>query len=101
MNAQELTRKVRNFETIASQELLSAQQRAALREEVSQLHEDISPSATVTKYAVGGAAAGVVLPIVGIFSGGAAGAVYGALQAHRGDVSDARRRLETLLTQLA
>jgi hypothetical protein len=100
MNAQQLSHRVQNFETIAAQELLSAEQRAALREEVSALHETLDPAKTVKRYALGGAAAGVVLPVVGIFSGGALGALYGAYESQRGEIGDVRRRLEALQEQL-
>lgn len=99
MSHDELARKIHNYEILAA-ETMTEIQRGALRDEVQQLHDAISPSRTMTKYALGGAAAGVVLPVVGLFSGGAAGALYGAVRAHGAEMTDARRRLTQLLEQL-
>jgi hypothetical protein len=102
MNIEELTRKVRNYELLAAHAgSMTYEQRAALREEVAELHDAISPSRTMTKYALGGAAAGAVLPVLGLLSGGAAGALWGAVRAHGSEVSDARRRLAQLLEVLS
>jgi hypothetical protein len=102
MNAQELARKVQNFETLAAESAaMNEAQRAALREEVAELLADLSPAKTMTKYAAGGAVAGAVLPVLGLFSGGAAGALWGAYQSHRSDVTSARGRLERILQTLS
>ena len=101
MNAQELARKVHNYETLAAESsTMNDAQRAALRDEVVELLAAISPAKTMTKYAAGGAVAGAVLPVVGLISGGAAGALWGAYQSHRSDVTDARSRLERILVAL-
>jgi hypothetical protein len=80
---------------------MSGDERAALRDEVVELHESIRPSRTMTRYALGGAAAGAVLPVLGLLTGGAAGALWGAVRAHNGPVADARQRLEQLIALLS
>jgi hypothetical protein len=101
MNVEELNRKIHNLETLAGeQNVMSSAQRAALRDEVQQLHDSLSMSKAVKSWALGGAAAGAVLPVLGLFSGGAAGAIYGAYRASRRDTVEARARLQRLLEAL-
>jgi hypothetical protein len=101
MNVEELNRKIHNLETLAGEQTaMSSAQRSALRDEVQQLHDSLSMSKAVTNWAIGGAAAGAVLPVLGLFSGGAAGAIYGAYRANRRDVVEARERLQRLLHAL-
>ena len=102
MDAQELSQKVRNYETLASRaESLRLDERAALRSEVRELYDSLAPSALMKKYGAGGALAGAVLPVIGLFSGGAVGAVVGAVRANQPHFLDARNRLEKLLDRLA
>jgi hypothetical protein len=102
MNTEELHRKIHNLETLAGEHAtMTPAQRGALRDEVQQLHESLSLSKAVKSWALGGAAAGAVLPVLGLFTGGAAGAIYGAYRANRLEVTQARERLQRLLELLS
>jgi hypothetical protein len=101
MNTEELNRKIHNLETLAADlQVMNGPQRSALRDEVQTLHDSLKLETAVKKWTIGGAAAGAVLPVLGLFSGGAAGAIYGAYRASRGETVEARSRLERLLVLL-
>ena len=93
MNDQDLERRIHTLETLVTGPSLGADQRDALREEVAALQTTLEPDTIIKRWAVGGAAAGAVLPVLGLFSGGAAGAIYGVYRSGRHDIATARERL--------
>ena len=101
MNVEEMNRKVHNLETLAAQPMLSPTQRSVLSQEVQQVLDELKVDRSVKNWAAGGAAAGAVLPVLGLITGGAAGAIYGAYKMNRPEVVEARERLQRLLVQLA
>lgn len=101
MNIEDVQRKVHNLETLAAQPTLSPSQRSVLSDEVRQVLDELQVERAMKNWAAGGAAAGAVLPVLGLISGGAAGALYGAYKMNRPEIVDARERLQRLLVQLA
>ena len=99
MNDDLLLHNVRNYENLA-RTLTDPDDRAALYRDVYELHASLQPEATMTRWALGGAVAGAVLPFVGSMGLGAAGAAYGAYRTYYGQPAVARRRLADLLAKL-
>ena len=101
MNPHDLQRRVRNLETLVAEGNLSGAQRDAVRQEAGDLRRDLAPETMMSRWALGGAAAGAVLPILGVVSGAVGGAAYALYKAQSDEIADVRDRLDRVLEQVA
>ena len=101
MNPHDLQRRVRNLETLVGEGNLSSTQRDALRQEAGDLRRDLEPETMMGRWAFGGAAAGAVLPILGVVSGAVGGAAYALYRAQSDEIAGLRDRLDRVLEEVA